>query len=252
MLAAAGDGGEPEALARRLADRLRLGVVAEEELVDLVTDRGLMRAAATRLEGLDEEPVLQLAGHLATPERTRALYVLSLALGELETWERDRLDELVSRVLGVLSRPELTGARGRLGRRAAPGRGAPPRRGRPRRDHAGRCARRARISSRTTPPTSPVTPPCSTRFHGRGASARSRSRSRPTRPASRSRRATGPGLLAAVSGVLAARGLDVVDASAADVAGRRRGRVVPRSHTRARIGRRWPGWPTSRTRSVRR
>ena len=111
VLAAAGDGGDPESLARRLADRLRLGTVAEAELVDLVADRALLRAAAVRLEGLDEEPVLQLTGHLATPERVRALYVLSLALGELEPWERDRLDVLVSRVLGVLARPELAGAR---------------------------------------------------------------------------------------------------------------------------------------------
>ncbi|MEX2256348.1 MAG: cation:proton antiporter [Acidimicrobiia bacterium] len=111
VISATGDAGEPAALARRLADRLRLGVVAEAELADLVGDHTLLRAAASRLEGLDEEPVLQLASHLATPERTRALYLLSLALGDLEAWERDRLDELVSRVLGVLSRPELTGAR---------------------------------------------------------------------------------------------------------------------------------------------
>ena len=49
--------------------------------------------------------MLQLTSHLATPERVRALYVLSLALGELEPWERDRLDVLVSRVLGVLRVP---------------------------------------------------------------------------------------------------------------------------------------------------
>ena len=97
--------GEPEALARRLADHLRLGVVGEEELVDLVTDCGLLRAAATRLEGLDEEPVLQLAATSPRRRPARALYVLSLALGELETWSGTVLTSSRSRVHGVLLRP---------------------------------------------------------------------------------------------------------------------------------------------------
>ena len=109
VIAAAGEGGSPDDLARRIAERLRLGGKGEEELTRLVADRSLLRAAATRVDGLDEEPVLQLATHLATPERSRALYVLSLAFGELELWERDRLDELISRVLSVQARPELTG-----------------------------------------------------------------------------------------------------------------------------------------------
>jgi Kef-type K+ transport system membrane component KefB len=214
VLAAAGDGGEPEALARRLADRLRLGVVAEEELVDLVADRGLMRAAATRLEGLDEEPVLQLAGHLATPERTRALYVLSLALGELETWERDRLDELVSRVLGVLSRPELTGARAGSvveQRRAealrlvgdAPG--AITRVGRAPRAYL--LAHDAADIARHAALLDPVPRKGSVRAVAMPI-APDEAR---VEVASRDR----PGLLAAVSGVLAARALDVIGASAA-------------------------------------
>src|SRR5262249_41993161 len=64
--------------------------------------------AATRLDGLDEEPVLNLATHLETPERTRALYLVSLAVGDLEVWERDRLDQLLARVLNVLNQPDLT------------------------------------------------------------------------------------------------------------------------------------------------
>ena len=230
VLAAAGDGGEPEALARRLADRLRLGVVAEEELVDLVTDRGLMRAAATRLEGLDEEPVLQLAGHLATPERTRALYVLSLALGELEPWERDRLDELV--VAGARRALE-TGAHGRarrLGRRAAPGRGAPTRRGRPRRHHARRAraprayllAHDAADIARHAALLDPIPRKGSVRAVAMPvapdeARVEVASRDRPGSPRRRLGRARGTGARRRRR-------------ERRDLAGRRRGRVVPRPH----------------------
>ena len=105
------DGGDPAELARQLADRLRLGVRAEEPLVALVSDANLMRAAARRLDGLDEEPVLVLATHLETPDRVRALYLVSLALSELEPMERTRLDDLLARLLQVLNRPDLTGRR---------------------------------------------------------------------------------------------------------------------------------------------
>jgi Kef-type K+ transport system membrane component KefB/predicted amino acid-binding ACT domain protein len=214
VLAAAGDGGEPERLARQLADRLRLGVVAEEELLDLVADRALLRAAATRIEGLDEEPVLQLAGHLATPERTRALYLLSLALGELEPWERDRLDELVSRVLGVLSRPELTGARAGSvveQRRAealrlvgdAPGAIERVRR-----------APRAYLLALTAADIArhaALLDPIPRKGGVRSVAVPLGLEDARVEVASRDR----PGLLAAVSGVLAARGLEVIAASAA-------------------------------------
>jgi Kef-type K+ transport system membrane component KefB len=105
------DGGDPVDLASRISDRLRLGARAEEALTVLVGNSWLLRAAATRLDGLDEEPVLTLATHLATPERARALYLVSLAMGELEVPERDRLDELLARVLGALDQPDLTGRR---------------------------------------------------------------------------------------------------------------------------------------------
>jgi Kef-type K+ transport system membrane component KefB/predicted amino acid-binding ACT domain protein len=105
------DGGDPVELARRVADRLRLGAQAEEALTALVRDSGLMRAASTRLDGLDEEPVLTMATHLETPERARALHLVSLALGDLEVWERDRLDQLLARVLSALNQPDLTGRR---------------------------------------------------------------------------------------------------------------------------------------------
>jgi len=105
------EGGDPVDLARKISDRLRVGARAEEALTAIVADAGLLRAAATRLDGLDEEPVLTLATHLETPERARALYLVSLAVGDLEVWERDRLDQLFARVLSALNQPALTGRR---------------------------------------------------------------------------------------------------------------------------------------------
>lgn len=109
VLSVTRDGGDPAELARRLAARMRLGVGAEGPLVALVTDVNLMRGAANRLDGLDEEPVLVLATHLEAPERVRALYLVTLASGPMEPLERDRLDDLFSRLLQVLNQPELTG-----------------------------------------------------------------------------------------------------------------------------------------------
>jgi [protein-PII] uridylyltransferase len=111
VLSVTRDSDDPADLASALANRLRLGVRAEEPLVALIRDHNLMRAAAARLEGLDEEPVLFLATHLETPERVRALYLVSLAMSDLESWERDRLDDLLARLLAVLNRPDLTGRR---------------------------------------------------------------------------------------------------------------------------------------------
>jgi len=108
VIAATG-GVEPEAFAGQLWNRLRLGSRAETELVALVADRDLLRAIAHRVDGLDEEPLLHLAAHLETAERARALYVLSLALGELDEPTRDRLDELLARILRVQAQSELTG-----------------------------------------------------------------------------------------------------------------------------------------------
>ena len=214
VLSAAGEGSDATALARTLADRLRIGAVAEEELADLVVDHALLRAAAQRIEGLDEEPVLQLASHLATPERARALYLLSLALGDLEVYERDRLDELLQRVLGVLSRPELTGARAGSvveQRRAEALRlvgDAPGAVGRVQR------APRAYLLAHAAPEIArhaALLDPLPRRGSVRAVAVPLAVDEARVEVAARDR----PGLLAAVSGVLAARGLDVLDASAA-------------------------------------
>jgi Kef-type K+ transport system membrane component KefB len=113
ILDSAGEDSEPVALSRRLVQRLDLGAAAEQEIALLVGDSGLLRAAAGRVEGLDEESVLQLATHLERPERARALYLLSLALGALEPVERSRLDDLLFLVAATLEQPALTGLEAR-------------------------------------------------------------------------------------------------------------------------------------------
>ncbi|CAA9277941.1 MAG: hypothetical protein AVDCRST_MAG76-3820 [uncultured Acidimicrobiales bacterium] len=110
----AGEGPEePVAAARRLVMRLDLGAGAEEEVALLVGEHRLLRAALRRPDGLAEEHVLRVATHLDKPERARALYLLSVALGGLEPWERERLDRLNDLVQAALARPDLTGLQAR-------------------------------------------------------------------------------------------------------------------------------------------
>jgi len=96
-------------LARRIAHRLDLGAQAEQEIALLVGDSDLLRAAARKVDGLDEERVFPIAIHLDTPERARALYLLSLALGGLEPWDRERLDQLFEIVVQLMEQPDVTG-----------------------------------------------------------------------------------------------------------------------------------------------
>ena len=121
ILDAAGDDTPPVEIARLLVHRLDLGAAAEQEIALLVGDSELLRASASRLDGLDEERVLQIATHLDTAERARALYVLTVAINDLESWDRGRLDQLLGLVLTVLDRPSLTGldARNLVERRRA-------------------------------------------------------------------------------------------------------------------------------------
>jgi Kef-type K+ transport system membrane component KefB/predicted amino acid-binding ACT domain protein len=109
ILDIAGEDGSSIEATRRLVQRLDLGAEAEQEIVLLVADNALLRAAARRADGLDETSVLQLAAHLERPERARALYLLSLALGDLEPHERRRVDDLYTIVQAALEHTELTG-----------------------------------------------------------------------------------------------------------------------------------------------
>ena len=101
------------ATARQVVKRLDLGAAAEQDVAVLVGQSDLLRAAAAHPDGLDEERVLQIASHLDRPERTRALYLLSLALGDLEPWHRQRLDALQELVQAALAVPELAGREAR-------------------------------------------------------------------------------------------------------------------------------------------
>jgi Kef-type K+ transport system membrane component KefB len=109
ILDTTGEGASPVELARRLVHRLDLGAAAEQEIALLVGDSGLLRASARRVDGLVEARVYPIATHLERPERARALYLLTVALGDLEPWERERLDELYVLVLELLEQPDVMG-----------------------------------------------------------------------------------------------------------------------------------------------
>ena len=211
ILDTAGEDASPVDLARRLAGRLDLGAAAEQEIALLVGNSSLLRAAAQRVDGFDEERVFALATHLDRPERARALYLLTLALGGLEPWDRSRLDELHDLVLGALEQPDLTGldARNLVERRRAEairlagGDGAVAERiARAPRTHlltqdAGDVARQAGLLAPLPPPG-----------RARVAAAELEGHEWRVEVASRDR----PGLLATVTGVLSDSGLSVQDA----------------------------------------
>ena len=97
-----------------IVKRVGFGPAAESEVVGLVEDDGLLRAAAARVDAFDEEEVLQLASHLDTPERARASYLLAAARDDsLEVWEFERLSSLHEVVQRALADGELTGVEAR-------------------------------------------------------------------------------------------------------------------------------------------
>jgi Kef-type K+ transport system membrane component KefB/predicted amino acid-binding ACT domain protein len=101
---------DPTRVARELAQRLGLGDADERSLVGVVSDAGLLVAASRRIDGLTEEPVLQLAAHLVTREQAEALYALTLSgAQELDARDRTRTSTLHDLVLAALAHPELVG-----------------------------------------------------------------------------------------------------------------------------------------------
>ncbi|MGH9278715.1 MAG: cation:proton antiporter [Acidimicrobiales bacterium] len=97
------------AVARQIVKRLDLGAAAEQAVAGLVADARLLSAAARRLDGLDEEAVLQLAVHLRSSEQARRLSLLSLSMEDFTLAELDRLDQLRELIQDALAHPELTG-----------------------------------------------------------------------------------------------------------------------------------------------
>ncbi|HTN79661.1 MAG TPA: cation:proton antiporter [Acidimicrobiales bacterium] len=105
----AGGGDEPPILlARRVMQRLDLGATAEQAVVALVTDSGLLRRAAHRPDALAEETVLQIAAHIGGSEQAQALYVLTLAAEDLDPVDRARVTALFDLIEAALAHPELT------------------------------------------------------------------------------------------------------------------------------------------------
>lgn len=102
--------GDPAGLARTIARRLQLGASGERTVAALVGDADLLVAASRRVDGLAEEPVLQLAAHLGSASRVDALYALTLTDDGLDDRDRDRLGSLRDVLLDVLSHPELAGS----------------------------------------------------------------------------------------------------------------------------------------------
>ena len=102
ILETAGQDTPPVELARRIAHRLDLGAAAEQEIALLVGNPDLLRAAATKVDGLLEDSVIPIATHLETPEHARALYLLTLARNPLEAWDRERLRALLALLLDLI------------------------------------------------------------------------------------------------------------------------------------------------------
>jgi len=112
----------PVATTRRIVRRLDLGARAEQEIAGLVEDGELMWSAALRAEGLSEWSVIQVASHLDTPERARALFLLSVARrGDVDRSDYESLRQLHELIQEALAHSELTGleVRNLVGRRRA-------------------------------------------------------------------------------------------------------------------------------------
>ena len=104
---------DPAPTARAIVDRLGLDDAAAATAVELVGDARLLWAAALRAGAFAEDTVVQLASHLRTTERARALFVVSALRGaDRPAWAHDRLKQLYRTVQEVLGRdPLLDGER---------------------------------------------------------------------------------------------------------------------------------------------
>lgn len=94
---------DPAGAARAIVARLGLDAADADTLVELVADAPLLWGAALRAGAFAEDAVVQLASHLATPERARALYVVAMLRGsDRPTWAQARLKQLYEMILAVL------------------------------------------------------------------------------------------------------------------------------------------------------
>lgn len=110
LIDATADEPVPDRTARALLERLTLDPADRRGIAALVSDQQLLRAAAVRRDGLREDSVLRIAAHLGDQEQARELYVLSVALNSLESWEASMLDDLHRLVMLGLEDPTLKDA----------------------------------------------------------------------------------------------------------------------------------------------
>jgi Kef-type K+ transport system membrane component KefB/predicted amino acid-binding ACT domain protein len=105
---------DPLADAQRVLVRLAVSEDDRAAVVALVADHDLLWSASRQPGAMSETPVLQLAAHLDTPEQARALYALSQLRSEgRERWEVQRLRALHELVQTVLSDDRLSGVEAR-------------------------------------------------------------------------------------------------------------------------------------------
>ena len=105
---------EPQRLARLALFRLDIDPADRDAVLEHVTDRNLLWSAVHQPGALSEERVLELAAHLDTPERARALYLLSALRSDgRERWEMQRLRALHELVQATLSDDSLAGGEAR-------------------------------------------------------------------------------------------------------------------------------------------
>ena len=89
----------------------RLVTTAESDrILAVVADASLLRAGVREPDSFDEREVLQLATHLASAAHARDAYALALAMGPLSRWQREMLDQRQALVQQLLDHPEFSGA----------------------------------------------------------------------------------------------------------------------------------------------
>jgi Kef-type K+ transport system membrane component KefB len=102
-LDATDQGSDSATIAHGLCRRLGVSESGDTEIGLLVSQPELLRSAATRPGRLADAHVLELATHLGNEETARATYVLSVALGPLEPWDRQALDDLFDRLMPLVA-----------------------------------------------------------------------------------------------------------------------------------------------------
>ena len=97
-------------VANRVLDRLELeeGLAAEARF--LVGYVSTLPAAARRISMLREADVLELADHIGSIDRLRALYLLTVAGGDMTVSARAAVEHVYATVWDALTHPELSGA----------------------------------------------------------------------------------------------------------------------------------------------